>query len=125
MSYGQELVIDLYECNSVSFNRRHIQTFLERSCVILGVHSEELHFWDYDTPEKKAAAPPHLKGTSAVQFLSTSNITIHCLDDLGLVCINFFTCGIFKPDSVRKVCEYAVTHFNAKSIRRHTILERG
>jgi S-adenosylmethionine/arginine decarboxylase-like enzyme len=69
---------------------------------------EDLYFWDYDDdPDGYAKAPPHLKGTSAVQFIRTSNITIHSLDELKRLYLNVFSCQPFDAFAVRNfVREY-------------------
>lgn len=56
----------------------------------------ELHFWDdLHTPKAEKQTEPHLVGTSAVQFIKTSNITIHTLDRLKKVFLNIFSCKDF------------------------------
>ena len=123
MTYGQELIIDLKDCDKDTFSRKGIQQFMLELCTILGVNREKLHFWDY-TPKQKAAAPPHLKGTSAVQFLTTSNVTVHCLDDLGLVCLNVFTCGEISDKVAKRALACAVNRFYAKQSKMKRV-DRG
>ena len=95
--YGMELIIDLHDCDPTMFTREHLHDFFVELCQLLGMRRADLHFWDYDGFEDlKIAAPPHLRGTSAVQFISTSNITVHTLDDLRRVYINIFSCREFK-----------------------------
>jgi len=56
----------------------------------------KLVWWDYGGDEQsKAEAPPHLKGVSMVQFIETSTIVIHTLDDLKAVYLDLFSCGEF------------------------------
>jgi S-adenosylmethionine/arginine decarboxylase-like enzyme len=82
---------------------------------------EDIHFWDYkDDPEEKEKAPRHLKGTSCVQFITTSNITIHTLDDLKKVFINVFSCKDFNS---KVVCDFTLEYFgghvaNLKEVKR-------
>jgi len=60
------------------------------------MNQEDLHFWDFEgCPEEYDKAQPHLKGISVIQFITTSNITIHTLDVLGKVFINIFSCKNF------------------------------
>jgi S-adenosylmethionine/arginine decarboxylase-like enzyme len=62
----------------------------------------ELYFWDdYGVPKEERQNVPDTKGTSAVQFILTSNITIHTLDLLGTVYVNIFSCKNFD----RKIAE--------------------
>lgn len=68
---------------------------------------EKLVWWDdLYTPQKERETEPHLVGTSAVQFIRTSNITIHTLDRLKRVYLNIFSCKDFnaqKATSISKI----------------------
>lgn len=95
--YGKELIIDLYGCDVSKFNRESITEWLKQLCELIDMNREDLHFWDYeDCPEEKAGAPPHLVGTSAVQFITTSDIVIHTVDLLKECYINVFSCKEFE-----------------------------
>lgn len=101
--YGTELILDLHGCQE-KFNRYTISTFMAQLCDLLEMERADLHFWDYDNDEEKAAAPDHLAGTSAVQFITTSNVTIHTLDRLKAVYLNIFTCSDLDQDPVAQFC---------------------
>ena len=103
MGYGRELVVDLSDCKT-PFDRNSIAKFMVELCDLLGMVRADLHFWDYDDEKEKAAAPPHLAGTSAVQFITTSNITIHTLDKMNAVYLNIFTCGDLDGKIVEMFC---------------------
>ncbi len=96
-SYGKELIMDLHGCNPETFTRESISKFLEKLCDnVIHMEREDLHWWDYEgQPEEYEAAADHLKGTSCVQFISTSTIVIHTLDKLKKVFVNIFTCKDF------------------------------
>ena len=102
--YGKELVIDITGANPILFNRKDLERFMVELCDFIDMEREPLHFWDYDDPDEYAAAPPHLKGTSAVQFISTSSIVIHTLDVLESVCINIFSCKDFDAVDAQEFC---------------------
>ena len=89
-NYGVELILDLHQCET-PFSQQTIRRFMEELCNLIHMERADLHFWDYETVEEKDAAPPHLAGTSAVQFITTSNVTIHTLDKLRAVYLNIFT----------------------------------
>lgn len=98
--YGHECILDVHD--SCLFDREMIEDFCVGLCDMLGMKRGDLHFWDYDgDPEGYKAAPPHLKGTSAVQFIWTSNITIHALDELKRFYLNVFSCKPFDADAIR------------------------
>lgn len=99
-SYGKELVLDLHECNA-PFSRTQIEEFCTELCQLIHMEKGTIHFWDYaGYPEEYDAAPPHLKGISCVQFIKTSNITIHTLDEMRRVYLNVFSCKDFSPGIV-------------------------
>lgn len=104
-NYGKELVLDLHDCNPERFTKRCIKSFFMDLCRRIDMEQEDLHFWGYDDPKEKAKAPAHLKGISAVQFITTSTIIIHTLDDLKSVYINIFSCKDFSSRVVKDLCE--------------------
>jgi len=100
--YGKELILDLRDCNT-PFNREEIENYMKELCSLIDMKREDLHFWDYEgDPEGYKKAPSHLKGISAVQFIKTSNITIHVLDDLGKVFLNIFSCKLFDVEEAKE-----------------------
>lgn len=121
MKYGHEVILDVVDADPTFFTRAHIRRYLIELCGHLGLEREDLHFWDYANPEEKARAPAHLKGTTAVQFVTTSSIVIHTLDDARQVLVNVFGCGDIDPDVVQVV---TLWHFHGRVVRRH-LIERG
>lgn len=60
---------------------------------------ERLYWWDdHGLEPELQQTEPHTKGTTAVQFILTSNITIHTLDLLKNVYINIFSCKDFDTN---------------------------
>jgi S-adenosylmethionine decarboxylase len=97
--YGIELILDLHGCDVAKFTRKSIRQYFERLCVLIDMKREELHFWDdVGVPEEDKQTSPHTQGTSAVQFILTSSIVIHALDQLGAVYINIFSCKEYNPE---------------------------
>ena len=78
---------------------------MEELCTLIEMERADLHFWDYETQEEKDEVPDHLAGTSAVQFISTSNVTIHTLDRLKAVYLNVFSCKDFDARKAIAFCE--------------------
>jgi S-adenosylmethionine/arginine decarboxylase-like enzyme len=64
---------------------------------------------------------PHLNGISAVQFISTSNFTIHALTDLKAVYLNIFTC---KDFDVKSAVHFAREYFNGTVVTCETIVRK-
>lgn len=105
-TYGKELILDLHGCNVAMFNRKDIEKYFIALCTLIDMEYEDLHFWDYEgDPEGYEKAPSHLKGTSAVQFIKTSSVVLHSLDDLGKAFINVFSCKDFDDAEVRSFTE--------------------
>ena len=101
--YGKELILDLHECDPDTFTRKSIENYFKKLCNLIDMERCEMYWWDdYDTPPNKRQTEPHLKGTSAIQFILTSNITIHTLDLMGNVYLNIFSCKEFDPDVAEK-----------------------
>jgi S-adenosylmethionine/arginine decarboxylase-like enzyme len=104
--YGKELVLDLHECNTAKFNKKGLQEYFDMLCDKIRMDQEEVHFWEYAGGEENPEAPlAHLKGTSALQFIKTSSIVIHTLDDLKKIYINVFSCKDFDEDFAAKFTE--------------------
>ena len=117
--YGYELILDLHGCDSSTFTRESIENFFIELCKKIDMKRQDLYFWDDldSLPEEKQTSP-HTKGTSAVQFIITSNITTHTLDDLKKVFINVFSCKFFDPIIVEI---FSIKWFKASYVNQHFI----
>ena len=112
INYGKELILDIHQCDSTKFNRKDLRKYFKQLCKLIDMKAEKLVFWDdVGVPEEFKQTEPHTKGTSAVQFILTSNITVHTLDDLGNVYINIFSCKDFDSD---KALFFSVDYFEGK-----------
>jgi S-adenosylmethionine/arginine decarboxylase-like enzyme len=88
-AYGSELIMDLHNCDVSTFNRASLRKYFAKLCKAIDMKRCELYFWDdVGVQAKDKQILPHTKGTSAVQFILTSNITIHTLDLLKAAYIN-------------------------------------
>ena len=82
----------------------------------------KLTWWDdYHVPKAYRQTEPHLKGTSAVQFIMTSNITIHTLDLLSHVYLNIFSC---KDFDARKAAEFSRKFFDGRIVGFTTVVRK-
>ena len=114
-AYGKEIIIDMHECDVNKFNRKELRKYFKELCTLIDMERCDLHFWDYvGVPKEEVdAEPDHLVGTSAVQFIKTSNIVIHTLDRLGKVFLNIFSC---KDYNSNVVIEFSKNFFGGKII---------
>jgi len=117
--YGFELIMDLHHCDVGKFNRKDIEQYMVVVCEAIGMEREDLYFWDYEgVPAEELPEESHLLGTSAVQFITTSNIVIHTLEKLAAVYINIFSCKMFDRNIAEDLTK---KWFRAKEYRTHFI----
>lgn len=102
-NYGIELILDLHDCDVSTFTRESISEYFSQLCELIDMQREDLHFWDdVGLAEEDKQTSPHTQGTSAVQFILTSSIVIHALDQMRAVYINMFSCKAFDPEIAEK-----------------------
>lgn len=117
--YGKELILDLHECRVETFNRRSIRAFFRGLCELLEMERGPLHWWDdYWTLPWRRETEPHIKGTTAIQFIRTSDIRIHALDLQRAVRLNIFSCKDFDADLATL---FSVHSFGGRVVSRHVI----
>lgn len=122
MRYGIELILDMGNCNVSKFNRRCIKSYFIQLCKLIDMEAADLYFWDdYRVPQEKRQTNPKTKGTTAIQFILTSNITIHTLDLLKIVFVNIFSC---KDYDTKLAEDFTVRFFGARECKA-TVIERG
>ena len=119
IDYGKEIILDLHHCNAEKFTRLSIGTFFAELCELIDMEACELHFWDdLHTAEAEKQTEPHLVGTSAIQFITTSNVTIHTLDIMERVYINLFSCKGFDSNLVAK---FSKNWFEGEIVNQQTV----
>jgi S-adenosylmethionine/arginine decarboxylase-like enzyme len=117
--YGFELILDLHDCDVSTFNRKSIKAYFIKLCTAIDMKRCKMHFWDdFGVPKEERQTSPHTKGTSAVQFILTSNITIHTLDILKTVYVNIFSCKPYDKEIAEKL---TIDWFKAKTCRSNFI----
>jgi len=120
--YGKELILDIHNCNPSTFNRKSIKNYFKELCKLIEMERCKLCWWDdYGVPPEEQETEPHLKGTTAVQFIKTSNITIHTLDLMRNVYLNIFSCKDFDAKVVKNFSE---KWFEGKIVKSHIIERR-
>lgn len=121
-SYGQELILDLHDCDSSRFTRQDIQEYIERLCVLIDMERCDLHFWDdVGIPEADQQFHPKTKGTSAVQFILTSTVVIHTLDLLKAAYVNIFSCKTFDTN---EAADFTAKWFKARDWNATVVVRR-
>lgn len=117
--YGKELILDIHDCDPYTFTRKSIKEYFKEVCTLIDMERCKLCWWDdYGLSPEEQETEPHLKGTTAIQFISTSNITIHTLDLMKNVYLNIFSCKDFDQDVVKNISE---KWFKGKIVSSHVI----
>ena len=122
MSYGYELILDLFECDVAAFNRESIDGYFAAICEAIEMEKCERYWWDdVGVDPEEQQDDPDTTGTSAVQFILTSSIVIHTLDMRRQAFVNIFSCKTFD-----RLIAYKVTQewFRAQAVGQRFI-ERG
>lgn len=120
-NYGYELILDLYECSIEHFNRNGLMDYFEDLCDLIKVERGDLYFWDdVGIPREDRQTKPHTIGTSAIQFILTSTITVHTLDVLKECYVNIFSCELFDSEVAREFTEkyFKANKYKVRFIKR-------
>ncbi len=121
-SYGKELILDIHNCDSSKFTRSSIRNYFAELCSLIKMDREKLYWWDdHGVPLEEQETEPHLKGTTAVQFIRTSNITIHTLDLLRNAYVNIFSCKEFDTE---EAAAFTVKWFGASDWTTNVVTRR-
>jgi S-adenosylmethionine/arginine decarboxylase-like enzyme len=109
---GKELILDLYDCDINKMNRESLDNFFVSLCEKIDMTRTELFYWEYlSDDEKDPEEFSHLKGLSAVQFIKTSNITLHTFENDRKISLNIFSCKDFNAFEAEMFC---LEYFNAQ-----------
>ena len=120
--YGKELILDLHDCNIEKFNRKELKRYFKEVCLLIEMERAKLVWWDdIGVPEGERQKLPHTKGTSAVQFILTSNITVHTLDLLRSVYVNIFSCKDFDG---RVAAEFTKGFFEGRLVSKLVVTRK-
>lgn len=119
--YGKELIVDLHDCDVRLFNRTRIGIFFDELCEMIGADAADRHWWDdVGVRPEDRQTDPRLVGTSAIQFILTSNLTLHTLDLLGQAYLNVFSCDDFDAEQVTAF----MAHYFGGIVAQSTVLGR-
>lgn len=118
--YGRELILDLHGCARDQMTPEALREFCVRLCDdVLKMTRADFHIWGDDPDDDFTDRDPKTIGTTCIQFIETSNITIHTIWPQLTVYLNIFSCRDFDPDMVEQFC---FKHFCADSAWRHDVI---
>lgn len=120
--YGKELILDLHDCSTENFNRKGLRKYFVEVCELTDMERCKLCWWDDKwVPWFWKETEPHIKGTTACQFIRTSDIRVHALELQKAIRLNIFTCKLDKFDPVQ-VEHYTEKYFMGIVVSRYFIV---
>ena len=113
--YGIELLLDFKRCDLSDLSRQKLTDYFVPLCDLIGMvrHGEPL-FCEHHS------GIPHLTGTSAIQFIQTSNVVAHTLPLLKAVYLNIYFC---KPFDTERAKQFSMEFWRAESVG-YTVVTR-
>ncbi len=117
--FGQELLLDAYNCKGYINKKDCIQLFIDELVLKSGMKKKGETIFEYfeNTDYNRER---DIVGYSVIQIISLSNITLHINEISKSIYLNFFTCGDLNPELVVDIFKkyFDPLHF------RISILER-
>ena len=107
---GLELIIELHSCQyKIMRSKKKLEEFLVEATNKTGLRP-------YGKPRIKRfmGGSGWEEGYSFHQFLTTSSITGHCLENHNIVFLTIFSCGEFDK---KRMAEFSKRFFRAKKIK--------
>ncbi len=117
VTFGWELVLDLYDCNSETISdEKAIKNFARELCRVIDMvpYGEPLTPYFGENQE-------HTKGYSLLQFIETSSITGHFSEGTGAVYLNIFSC---KEYDIEAAESFSKEYFGAETVRSRFIVRK-
>jgi S-adenosylmethionine/arginine decarboxylase-like enzyme len=115
ISFGWELILDLYECDRESISSEvSIKRYAWEICDVIDMKPYGEPMTPYFGEKHE-----HTKGYSLLQFIETSSITGHFSEKTGAAYINIFSC---KKYDFEKAEKFTKDFFGAKRINSRFIV---
>ena len=117
LTFGWELVLDLYGCNNETISDENaIKTFARELCKVIDMkpYGEPLTPYFGENQE-------HTKGYSLLQFIETSSIVGHFSEGTGAVYLNIFSC---KEYDIETAENFTKEYFGAETVRSRFIVRK-
>lgn len=109
--YGQELILDLYDCDlEILKTKEKISDYLIKLCRLIGMKRHGNAIIDRFGAENKVWG----EGYSFLQFIETSSITGHFLEPPKSAYINIFSCQRFNSKIAQ---DFTKKFFRAKKLK--------
>ena len=114
------MIIDLGNVDISKYRSKHIKKYASTLCDKIGMKKGPLRLWGNDK-DLGTMHNPKADGISCIQFLYSSSILIHAIDELGKIFINVFSCERFDEKIVR---EFTLEYFGGTIVREHNLIRK-
>lgn len=111
--WGKSLAINLYDCDiSPISDPESIKRYIREVIELIDMKAHGPTYID-------RFGEGELEGYSAMQFIETSSITVHCDEPDRRCFIDIFSC---KPFETKKAEDFSKKYFKAKKIKSATLI---
>lgn len=105
--WGQLLSLNLTQCDMEPLTSpKLLRAFFPALC-------KKIKMVPYGKPMLQRFGNGYLEGYSALQFIETSSITVHCDEVDSRAFVDIFSCKTFDSEAAKKFCQ---KHFGAKKV---------
>jgi S-adenosylmethionine/arginine decarboxylase-like enzyme len=113
--FGQELIMDLYDCNSETIrSKKKILEYIDKICEVINVKK-----YKKAIVERFALHLDYAAGYSFVQLIESSLVSGHFSELWNRAYINLFSC---KPFNAEKAIEFTKKFFEAKKVKKRVLI---
>lgn len=117
--FGQELLLDAYNCRGNINNKDFIQLFIDDLVLKSNMQKKGDTIFEY-FEDNEYNRERDIVGYSVIQIISLSNVTLHINEISKSIYLNFFTCGNFFCDLVVDIFKkyFNPEHFRVSIVER-------
>ena len=117
--FGQELLLDGYNCLGKIDNQNYIQLFIDELVLKSNMKKKADTIFEY-FEDNEYNRERDIVGYSVIQVITLSNITLHINEISKSIYLNFFTCGELNDELVVKLFKdyYNPEHFRVSIVER-------
>ncbi len=118
--YGEELILDIHGVDRGKITAANVKKFAADLCDEIGMKKGPNYVWGNEE-NMDHEKNPKADGISCVQFLYTSSIIVHAIDELNKVFINVFSCHEFDQ---KKATAFALKTWGGELVASHDIIRK-
>lgn len=114
---SQELILDIYGCSLKTISsKKKIKEFVDKICLIIRMKK-----YGQLQIERFGQNSSFGEGYSFLQFIETSSISGHFLENKRIAYLNIFSCQSFNKE---KVIQFTKKFFESKGLKSRLIIRK-